>query len=243
MPFVCGLLGHSFWPPLLGFGVYNYIDGDGYLPLAKAFQNGELLTNPKYVFRVPLFPSILAFYTLIPIDPIHLLRFWQILLDILTLSGIYLFTQKYIGRKEALLTGYLYAFYPLGIYRLAILNTENLQATAIVFWVMGIIRFWETKCLQHAILLSFMTGFVLYLNPAFQFVPIFITLALLGTLPFKKSMALIAAFLLPLSFICLSWGLRNYTFTGDFFLFDVRSGITFWLGNHQKYQGRWEGPV
>ena len=229
--------------PLLGFGVYVHIDGDGYLPLAKAFHNGEFLTNPNHVLRVPLYPSMLAFVTLFPLDPLSLLRFWQILIDLLTLSCVYLFTRKYFGSRQALIAGYLYALYPLGIYRLAMLNTENIQAAAIVFWIMGITLFWETQRIRHAVLLALLTAVVIYLNPAFQFIPFFLVFALVIRKPSGQSIRLAAAFLLPLILICSLWGLRNYTLTGDFFFFDVRGGKEFWLGNHQTYQGRWEGPL
>jgi hypothetical protein len=155
---------------------------------------------------------------------------------------VYLFVRKTTQEKYALLAAGLYMVYPLAVYRLAMINTEIIQATALAFWGFSALSFLEQRSVRLAILLSILTAVLLYLNPAMQFmVPLF-ALFLFYKQPFWPTAKTVAAFLLPLMIICATWGMRNYLVTGDFFLFDVRGGKEFWLGNHQKYQGRWEGP-
>ncbi len=228
--------------PMGDFEVYRYIDGDDYLHFAQAFHEGEYLINPDYILRVPLYPSLIAFFSRLPLETILGLRGWHVFLDLFTLSILYLFVKRFFSEPCALTAGFLYAFYPLAIYRLPMLNTEIIQATLIVLWGASAMQVLQGRKIRDALLLSLLSGFMVYINPATQFLPILLAIFFLVYFPKGSSMKLAAASLIPLLVICSLWGTRNYVVTGDFFLFDIRGGKEFWLGNHPEYEGRWEGP-
>ncbi|MDX9754825.1 MAG: glycosyltransferase family 39 protein [bacterium] len=227
--------------PATSYGSYHFIDGDGYQTFAAAFDSGEFLRSPQYVLRVPLYPALLAIFSRLPLPFHDVIHFWQILLDCLTLSCICLFAKKFFGNRTAILAGLLFALYPLAVYRLVMLNTEIVQSAILAFWGLSAALFLERPHPRQAVYLSLLTAMLLYINPAMQFIPLFFSAFLLYR-DRASSPRLLAAFLIPLALICLAWGLRNQNVTGEFYLFDVRGGKEFWLGNNQKYQGRWEGP-
>lgn len=230
--------------------LYRYLDGDGYLTYTQAFHNGEFLTSKDYLRRMPLYPALLAFYskylllhTTVPhFWQVKILQSWQALLDLLTLSCVYLAVRKVWNEPAALWAALAYAVYPLAIYRLVMMNTEVIQAASLALFVLGALCFLKVPTPRHAFAASILTSLILYISPAFQFFPLFFTASFFFLLPRSQALKLSAIYLLPILCLVLLWGVRNYQATGQFYLFDVRGGKEFWLGNHTATNGEWEGP-
>ncbi len=219
------------------------IDNDGYLERTVLFQEGNFLFSETHTERMPLIPVLTAFWSsLFPFfSPKIVFQFWNILLDLCTLISIYLFVRYLFDERSAFAAGVLYAVYPLAVYRLPLMNSEVIQGTALAFWVVGMVRVIHDLRVGPVLCLSFLTSVVLYITPAFQFVPIFVIVLLFVLSSFKRAVSLGILYILPILFLVLLWGMRNEAVLGDFYLFDSRGGQEFWIGNHQESEGRWEG--
>ena len=122
------------------------------------------------------------------------------------------------------------------------MNTELIQGAAIAFWLLGASRTLETGKTVHAVLLSLLSTALVFISPALQLIPVCFFGLLFFWRPPKNALRLGAALLIPFILFCVGWGMRNYAVAGEFFLFDIRGGKEFWLGNNQAVEGRWEGP-
>ncbi len=221
------------------------VDNDGYVVAAESFREGSFLFSDSQTRRMPLIPALEAFWSVcFPfVNLVVLLQLWNVLLDLCTLSCIYLFVRKVFDERSAFAAGLLYTVYPLAVYRLPLMNAEVISGTALAFWVLGMLVFIRTPRIPIALLLSFLTALILYINPAFQFFPLLIFVGLFFLFPPKKIWLPAIAFLLPALLLVLLWGVRNQAVLGKFYLFDSRGGKEFWIGNHQESQGRWEGEL
>lgn len=235
--------------PYLDTQLYSNLDGDGYLvKWSEDFQNGLFLDNPGSVLRMPLYPGLIAsisslvsFFTDDRGILMTILQIWNILLDLSALIAAYLLVRKLAGERAALIAGALYAFYPFALYRLPMIGTEIPQTAALAFWVWGAVVVLEKKRLRDAALLSLLSAVLVFISPATQLMPVCLVIYFFLSIPFRQAAKLSASFLIPVVILSLGWGARNTALTGEFFLFDVRGGKEFWLGNFQAAEGRWEG--
>lgn len=237
--------------PMTGARLYLFFDADGYLEAAEALQKGAFLDNREQIKRMPLYPALSAFFPYWFISQplteersfvLTIIRIWHALLDVCTVACLYLLVRRRFGERSALIAGLLYAVYPLAWYRLPVMNTEIIQGTAVAFWLLGATRLLDSKKTLDAILISLLSAVMAFISPALQFIPLFFALFLFLLFPWRESLRLSTALLLPFLVISMGWGMRNYAVAGEFFLFDTRGGKEFWLGNNQEVDGRWEGP-
>ncbi len=235
--------------PCLDSQLYGNLDGDGYLvKWSEDFQNGLFLDNPGSVLRMPLYPGLIAsisslvsFFTDDRESLMTVLQIWNVLLDLSALIAVYLLVRKLADERTALIAGALYVFYPFALYRLPMLGTEIPQTAALAFWVLGAVTVLEKKRLRDAAFLSLLSAVLVFISPATQLMPVCLVIYLFISIPFRQAGKLSAAYLIPVVILSLGWGARNAALTGEFFLFDVRGGKEFWLGNFQEAEGRWEG--
>ncbi|MBN2330072.1 MAG: glycosyltransferase family 39 protein [Candidatus Omnitrophica bacterium] len=239
------------WIPLGGASLYPFFDADGYKEAAEALHNGEFLDNGEQIKRMPLYPALTAFFgrgisqnplTADNAPGIGAVRIWHALLDVGALACLYLFVRRWQGEGPALAAGVLYAFYPLALYRIPLMNTEIIQGAAVAFWILGASRLLDAPRMREALLLSLLSSVLAFISPALQFLPLLFAVYLFFAYPWKTFYRIAAALLIPYAAICIGWGLRNDALTGQFFLFDTRGGKEFWMGNFQEVDGRWEGP-
>lgn len=223
-------------------GLYPFVDGDQYLELADEFHNQQFLFTAANYLRLPLYPAMIAYLTFIPMEEITLMRLWNIGLDIATLLFIYLFVRKATSEKYALVSGWLYTFYPLGIYRLGMINTEIIQATLLMGILLGAYFLLKSGKVMHALLLSFLITVLLFINPAAQLLPFILAVVFFFQFRWQHAIALSSALLIPIIVFAVGWGYRNYYVMGSFYLFDARGGKEFWVGNNQSFDGMEVGP-
>ncbi len=237
--------------PWSGAKLYPFVDADGYLNAAESFRTGQFLDNGEQIVRMPLYPSLLSFFTC-AVQPASLsvsnasallvIRIWHCLLDVTTLACLYLFVKKWFLPGCALPAGILYAIYPLALYRLPLPNTEIIQGAAMAFWMLAASKVFETRLLRDALGLSLLSVVQAFISPALQFVPFLFSICLFLIIPWKNAVRMCAVILIPFLLIASGWGWRNAAVSGQFFLYDIRGGKEFWLGNNQDVDGRWEGP-
>lgn len=237
--------------PWSGPRLYPFVDADGYLNAAESFRTGQFLDNGEQIVRMPLYPSLLSFITRAvrpaPLSDanasaLFVIRSWHCLLDVVTLACLYLFVNKWFAPGCALPAGILYAIYPLALYRLPLPNTEIIQGAAMAFWLLAASKVLETRRLRDALGLSLLSAVQAFISPALQFVPFLFSICLFLIVPWKNAVRLCAVLIIPFLLISSAWGLRNAAVSGQFFLYDIRGGKEFWLGNNQDVDGRWEGP-
>ncbi len=229
---------------LNNFDTWILIDGDGYLEIARSFQEGDYLFSENHLTRMPLIPALIAFFTNIPlINSVYVIEFWNVLLDIVTLSCIFLFIRKYFDSKSAFGAGILYSLYPLAVYRSPLMNSEIIQGTILAFWIISAVYLLQNPSIRNSFILSIFTVLFLYINPAFQIVPLIFVFCLFLVFAVKRAVTISIVFLLPVIFFVLLWGVRNHVILGEFYLFDSRGGKEFWIGNNQETEGKWEGNL
>lgn len=234
-----------FWlAPAVGLYDAQPVDSDGYVVTAQDIHAGDYFFKETVIStrRMPLYPSLIALIALIPLPLQPMLQVWHILMDCGIVLGIYWFAKRYWGAWAALFGAGFYAFYPLALYRLSLMNTEVIQTLCLVLFVIGAARYLETHSVKDALLVSGISIGILNINPAFVLFPGLLALALLFRVPFSRAVLLGACIVVPISVFTLGWGARNYAITGEYFLFDTRGGKEFWIGNNQRIDGRWEGP-
>lgn len=222
--------------------LYPYVDGDEYYHLSNVFHQGKFLSSQMYYLRLPLYPAMIAFITFIPIDEITILRSWNIGLDMITLILVYLFTRKITNERTGLAAGWLYAFYPLAIYRLGIINTEILQATLLMGIAFSVYLVLRSGGLRDTLLLSLTISFFLFINPAAQLLPFLLAGVFFLRCKWIQAIKLSCILLIPIFLFVVGWGIRNYYVMGSFYLFDARGGKEFWIGNNQTFDGMEVGP-
>ena len=174
--------------------------------------------------------------------PLTLIRLWHVLLDTIVLCCVYIFVRKMFDEPSALIAGSLYSVYPLAIYRLPMVNIEIIQSAALAISIVGVNQFLESPRVRSALFVSLLVAVLLFINPASQFLFAFFVFTLFFLIPRKQILPIATAIVLPALLISLAWGVRNYSLTGNFFLFDTRGGKEMWVGNNQQCQGREEGP-
>lgn len=224
--------------------VYPYMDGDGYLNHAVAIMDGSywMGESDDSLERMPLYPAVIALLGWLPDVPV-VVQGWHVLLDTCTLGLIVVFARRTLGDAPAWWAGALYAVYPLALYRLPLMNVETLGGTLLAMVGVGLYYWLRVRTCKAGAALAVILALLLYVNPAFQALAVFIAAIVFWQNPIRKSIPLLASFLIPLVLICAAWGVRNYAITGEFFLFDIRSGHAFWIGNYQPADGRWEGDM
>jgi dolichyl-phosphate-mannose-protein mannosyltransferase len=232
-----------FLVPVAGDFLYPNIDADGYRNAAKDIRNGVFLDNVSHIKRMPLYPSLLSLFSFLPSAAQLLsIRIWHCALDICTICCVFIFMKRCFNERAAILSALLYAVYPLALYRLPLMNTELIQGAALAFWLLGAARMLRSRNVIDAIYLSLISAIMVFISPALQLMPVFFTVYLFISHPWKTALRLGSVLMIPFIIICVGWGLRNYALTDHFFLFDSRGGKEFWLGNNQDVDGCWEGP-
>lgn len=231
--------------PLAGLDDSLVIDSDGYLETAEYINEGKYFFENNVIStrRMPLYPSILAMFSWLPVPLVPLAKAWQILLDCCTVACAYLFARKFFGPAAAWLAGALYAAYPLALYRLMLMNTEVIQTAAVAFFALAAVRVFEERSVRSALLASALAVVVLNINPAFVLFPGLLSLTFFLRMDFRTALKLAACVVLPIACFSVLWGARNAYISGSFYFFDTRGGKEFWIGNHQGAEGRWEGPL
>ncbi|MEW6236060.1 MAG: glycosyltransferase family 39 protein [Candidatus Omnitrophota bacterium] len=233
--FIFGVL--NFHPSL-----YAFVDGDGYMEMGEQFHRGEYLFENKYFQRLPFYPAIVSFISLLPVDRILLVRFWNILVDAVALAMIYIYAKSAFNERCALFAGFLYALHPLVVYRLGMVNTEILQAALLAICVLGALFLLRAASPRKALLLSMAMTLFLFVNTAGRLLPVLYAAFMMIYVRGKKTLLVIACYLTPAISFILAWGVYNYVVSGEYFLFDTRGGKEFWVGNCQAIDGREEGP-
>lgn len=223
--------------------IYPHMDGDGYLTEAAAIQNGTFWLSENHLERMPLYPALIALLALLPGDTTITVQIWHTLLDVCTLGCIIVFAQRTVSGSAAWWAGLLYAVYPLALYRLPLMNVEVISGTLLAMFGLGLYLWDQNRSTLGAVALSVILAMLLYVNPAFQALPILLLGIALWRIRFAQFWRYAVAFLLPIVLICAAWGVRNQMITGQFYLFDIRSGHAFWIGNYQPAEGRWEGEL
>lgn len=194
-------------------------DGDNYRIIARQ------LTEGRYddVTRGPVYPLLVA------ACPGTALKFLQAILDTAVCALVFWLA----GRR--VWAAWLWAVYPLAIWRVAFVNKEIVLTFLLALYVCVQVRAWRLDCWREWLAAGVVLGLVNLCKPMFLLWPV----VLLIVAPRRAWLAIVG-----LAVVVGPWTYRNWRVTGGEFLpvATERGGVTTFIGNYQPTAGLWEGP-
>ncbi|MFH1776638.1 MAG: glycosyltransferase family 39 protein [Candidatus Omnitrophota bacterium] len=220
-PAIPGVLGRTSGHPELAVPSDFFYH---YHPVAKNILTGRgfLDREGKVTAHLPpLYPLFLSLiYRLFGKSP-STLRLIQIFIDTISCFLTIKIANSLFGRKIALLTGGLYACFPLLLYQSGILLSETL----FTFIVLSAVYFLVKTFTRPNYCYAFFSGLLIGLSVLCKEVPLLLPLFILGGLLYKYRIEKKEAyknFSLIIIAMCLvigPWVIRNYIVFNDFILF------------------------
>ncbi|MGD0015991.1 MAG: glycosyltransferase 87 family protein [Verrucomicrobiia bacterium] len=205
-------------------------DGDSYGAIAQTIREGhydDITRGPVYPFFVAVAGSPLA------------MKVVQALLDTLTCALIFWLARLVIHAPRfrsdvPVWAAWLWALYPLAIWRIAFINKEIVLTFLLVAYVCVQLTAWCDDKTWRWLAAGALLGVVNLCKPTFLLLP----LVVLVMRP-RRGLLVLAAMLV----VVVPWTARNWRVTGGEFLpvATEQGGSTTFVGNYQPTAGLWEG--
>jgi 4-amino-4-deoxy-L-arabinose transferase-like glycosyltransferase len=222
--------------------IYNNIlvnpDSHNYLTIAKNLISGNGFSfTPPYLtsFVEPIYPIFLSFVYLIFGNSFIFPILFQILLDSLSAVLIYFFTKKLINIEVAILSSIIYLIYPDFIFATCEIMTETLSLFFMILAIYLLIKAEDNKGNLFYVFAGIMWGVSVLTKGMLVPFPFLLLFYFLSKRNFKKYFLFISFFFISLS----PWIIRNYIAHKSFIIVGTRAGISFWMANNKKANGRW----
>jgi hypothetical protein len=212
-------------------------DGDGYGAIAQTIRDGhydDVTRGPVY----PLFVAILG-------RP-QAVKVVQALLETLTCALVFWLAGRLIQSSSSaqkpsrqvlnasILAAWLWAVYPMAIWRVAFINKEIILTFLLAAYVCVQLMAWHRDKPWRWLAAGALLGVVNLCKPAFLLLP----LVVLVMQP-RRGLLVLAAMLA----VVVPWTARNWRVTGGEFLpvATEHGGLAMFIGNYQPTAGLWEG--
>ena len=205
-------------------------DGDGYGAIAQTIRDGRY----DDVTRGPVYPLVVAV-----LGRPRAVKVVQALLDTLTCALVFWLAGRLIQRsafslRPSILAAWLWAVYPLAIWRVAFINKEIVLTSLLMAYVCVQLTAWRDDKPWRWLAAGALLGVVNLCKPTFLLLP----LVVLVMRP-RRGLLLLAAMLA----VVAPWTVRNWRVTGGEFLpvATEQGGLTTFVGNYRPTAGLWEG--
>ena len=212
-------------------------DGDGYGAIAQTIRDGRY----DDVTRGPVYPLVVAV-----LGRPRAVKVVQAFLDTLTCALVFWLAgrlsqpsaspRKPSGQvlQPSILAAWLWAVYPLAIWRVAFINKEIVVTSLLMAYVCVQLRAWRDDKPWRWLAAGALLGVVNLCKPTFLLLP----LVVLVMRP-RRGLLVLAAMLA----VVAPWTVRNWLVTGGEFLpvATEQGGLTTFVGNYQPTAGLWEG--
>jgi 4-amino-4-deoxy-L-arabinose transferase-like glycosyltransferase len=218
----------------------NLLVGKGFV-----FQNTDEIKEEIFypsIRRAPLYPLIIAFFQKISNGNIDLLRWFQILLDVMTIFLIFIVGKKHFSERVGYIASWIYTFYLPFISLPTVVLPETLLAFFSVLIVFLLLKTFDQNFkIINAILLGITIGITMLIKPTVQLLlPFFIIVTLFCKRKSLNHRIRPIIFSLIISTIVISpWLLRNYNTFGTPLLIAFGGGQALYTGNHIENDGHW----
>jgi 4-amino-4-deoxy-L-arabinose transferase-like glycosyltransferase len=215
-----------------------WIDEKDYLNLSDRMLKGQGFVNDggmPSAFRPIGYPLMLTALKMAGIKSLFAIRFFQVLIGLLTSWIVYLYAREIFNKQTACWAAFLSAVYPYFIF----IPGTLLSTTFLCFFIL-IAYFWLYKASQSGLYRFFILsgvafGVAILIQPTTL---VLVIAAVLWTIRFfhpdyKKAFQSLLIFLIVCSAIVAPWSLRNYSKLHTFSLV-TNGGRNLWLGNNPQ---------
>jgi tetratricopeptide (TPR) repeat protein len=205
---------------------------------AKAIAAGDVVGTGVF-FRAPLYPYLLAVVYALFENAAEVVRMLQHVTGVLTVLPVYLLSRSLFGVRAAVLASLLAATYAVMINFEGRLLFDFPVAFLSLLWLTLAVRTNEASPWHRYAGLGVLFGFICTMRPTFMplALPLFGYLVWMNVrnsrLRLRCSLALLAAFLLPIGAVTL----RNAIVGGDAVVIASQGGINFYIGNNPLADG------
>ena len=205
---------------------------------AKQIAAGDLLGSGPF-FRAPFYAYFLGLIYAIFGASLAAAKIIQHALGALTCSVIFLFADRYFGRKVAILTAILTAFNWVMIYHEDELLLDSLLALFSVAIIWRLLRSTEKPSFGSFFISGLWLGLACITRPNYLaiFPAIFIWILLLYRLNLRKSVIYMAATVAGAAIFIAPVTARNMIIGKDTVLIASQGGINFYIGNNIHADG------
>lgn len=207
--------------PVVGIPNIESVDIDKYGTLAMNMVHGygyvlEPGSAPE-LLRPPLYPFFLVPIYFIFGENLYIVQLVHSLLGALTCFIIYLIADKIFGRKTAILSAAIFAFYPLFIWYTARIWLETLLTFLMSISVLCLVNFFKSPSKIRALALGVALGIASLCKAFFLLFPVFLLLVLILFWHRKKDAILnVCLIILSIFLVIAPWTYRNYRVSGHF---------------------------
>lgn len=200
---------------------WNLASGNGF---TNETGKAELCRPPGYPFFLAAIYGVFG-------HSYPWVRFFQVLLSILTLLPIFLLTKDIFGKETALLALLIASFYPPFISYNGILYTETILTFFIVLFTYLFLCAARLKRWLFCIVLGVIGGYAVLLRADFIFVFLLPFLAL-AVIHYRRDLKKIICVILIASLVIAPWTIRNYRVSGRFLLVSSLFGSMLWISSY-----------
>jgi len=212
-------------------------DGDGYGAIAQTIRDGHY----DDVTRGPVYPLVVAV-----LGRPRAVKVVQAFLDTLTCALVFWLAgrlsqpsaspRKPSGQvlQPSILAAWLWAVYPMAIWRVAFINKEIVVTSLLMAYVCVQLTAWRDDKPWRWLAAGALLGVVNLCKPTFLLLP-----SVVLVMRPRRGLLVLAAMLA----VVAPWTVRNWLVTGGEFLpvATEQGGLTTFVGNYQPTAGLWEG--
>ncbi|MDP1676944.1 MAG: glycosyltransferase family 39 protein [Bacteroidota bacterium] len=221
-----------FTPPQL-------MDEKEYLSLAQSLQtgNGFSINNIPTAYRVPAYPSIMAFGFTVFGKSITVIRVIQSFSDTLSCLFIFLIANRLFSSRTAYLASFLYAIFPGNALYVSLLLSEIFFTTFFLVIIFLYTNESTRNSLRWKIIIGCLFAILTLLRQNAPVVLItFIVWELISFRSWKVVLQRNIFIVLSFTFFLSPWMMRN-KIQFDYFSLTSNGGINFWIGHNEEANG------
>lgn len=245
---------------LLWIGVVQpppFSDMEDYYVCGLKVLRGEVMgqSADRIAYRAPLYPTFIAFVSMIFAGTLEPLRIVQAVLGSLSPVLLYIIARLWLAPMKEFplpsmlkrphaspaLIGLAFAFMSEHIFFTALVMTETLYVFGLLCWVLiGTLAQRSHNYWLYILFSAWLGGLALIRPISLFFIPIVAFFSLAGIQPeqWKKRLwAPMLAWAAPI----LPWTIRNAVYLGALVLITTNSGVNFYIGQHLNYDYYYTG--
>lgn len=218
----------------------NLLDGKGFVFQTKTERDDGII-YPS-IRRTPFYPIIIAFFIKISNNGIHLLRLFQVFLDVITTYIIFILGKRLFSEKTGYIAAWIYTFHLPLLSLPTLILTEAITPFFSVIIIYLLIRSFDNyRKYGYSVLLGIAVGLSILIKPTIQlFLPFLFLITFFIFQKNKEKIIQPLSIALIISLIVISpWQWRNYSVFGTPFAIAFGGGQALYTGNHIKNDGHW----
>ncbi|MBI4040653.1 MAG: glycosyltransferase family 39 protein [Deltaproteobacteria bacterium] len=206
-------------------------------------DHGFYLNGVPNVRRPPIYPLFMGIILYFSNHHLEVVRYGQIVLNTITVLGVYVLGSHFISKKQAMGAAYLVLFFPPFTLMSFYFVSEGLAT----FLLMGVVCTCFLGLKKNKMRFLVCAGLLLALFSLTRPVGLFLMPWLGGlfffVFPVKRALKQSVAMGLPFLLVVGMWVVRNYHVTHHFIPVTIGADIELWNGSYLPGKGEMEHPL